>query len=261
MQKGLLSTVLVLSCVNVWAQGVSDEAVAAAANSFLTGREAVQKGDLATGVPALEKALSLNPEMFVAHYWLGLAYIQQKDSAKAIEHLQAFVKRPDANPSQATHALRNIVQLLLNEKEYAEAVPHLQRLADAEPTNADLRLQLADILFKAKDEAGGEAQLVKVTELDPKRAAPFFHLGKMAYARKDDAVAKQRLDAFVALAPEGALAGQAYFMLGQIARRANDNEAAKGYFTKYLATNPAPGPQVDAVKQFVESPAAPAPAQ
>jgi tetratricopeptide (TPR) repeat protein len=260
MHKGLLSAVLVLSCASAWAQGVSDQAMAAAASSYLTGQEAVQKGDLATGIPALEKALSLNPEMFVAHYWLGLAYLQKQEPIKATEHLQAFVQKPEADPNLAAHARLNLVSLLLKDKNFVEAAPYLQKLVEAKPDSADLRMQLADTLFKAKDEAGGEAQLVKVTELDPRRPAPFFHLGKMAYSRKDDAAAKQRLDAFVALTPEGPQAGQAYFWLGQIARRANDTEAAKGYFTKYLATNPPASPQVDGVKQFLASPTAP-PAQ
>jgi tetratricopeptide (TPR) repeat protein len=257
MRKGLLSLILVLCGTLAWAQGVSDEAVAAAANSFLTGQEAVQKGDLATGVPALEKALTLNPDMFVAHYWLGLAYLQKQDPVKAAEHLQSFVQKPEADPAQVAHARQNLVALLLKDKKFAEATPLLQKLVDAKPDDVKLRLDLAQCLLAAKDEAGAEAQLVKLMELSPKTAAFFFRAGVMAYQRKDDAAAKQRLDAFVKLTPDGAQAGQAYFMLGQIARRANDSAAAKDAFTKYLATNPPASPQVDGVKQFLAGTAAP----
>lgn len=253
MKKAMLLLFLLALTAHAGAQGVSDEATAQAVTAFTTGQEAVQKNDLATGIPALEKALALNPELFVAHYWLGLAYVAKQDPLKAAEHLGAFIQKPEADPNQVAHARNNLVVVLLRDKKYPEAAPHLQKLVEGKPDNVDLRLQLADTLFKAKDEAGAEAQLVKVTELDPKRPMPFFLLGRMAYQRKDDEVAKQRLTAFVALAAEGAQAGQAFFMLGQIARRASDNEAAKGHFEKYLATNPPAGPQVEAIKQFLAS--------
>jgi tetratricopeptide (TPR) repeat protein len=261
MRKALLSIVLVLCGTGAWAQGVSDEATAAAVISFSAGQEAVQKGDAATAIPALEKALALNPDLFVAHYWLGLAFVTKQDSVKAVEHLQIFIQKMEADTSQAAlvaHARLNLVALLLKEKKCAEAAPHLQKLVDAKPDDVKLRSDLTQCLLITKDEAGAEAQLVKLMELSPKTAPFFYRAGVMAYQRKDDAAAKQRLDAFVALTPDGAQAGQAFFMLGQIARRANDTEAAKGYFTKYLATNPPAGPQVDGVKQFLASPTAPA---
>jgi len=263
MRKGLLSLVLALCGTLAWAQGVSDQATAAAVEAFTTGQEAVQKGDFATAIPALEKALSLNPELHMAHYWLGLALVAKQEPVKAAEHLQTFIQKMEADPGQAAavaHARVNLVALLLKDKKFADATPHLQKLIAGKPDDARLRLDLAQCLIAAKDEAGAEEQLVKVMELSPKAAMPFLLAGRMAYQRKDDVAAKQRLNAFVALMSDGAQAGQAYFMLGQIARRANDNEAAKGYFTKYLATNPPASPQVDGVKQFLAgTPALPAP--
>jgi tetratricopeptide (TPR) repeat protein len=259
MRMGLLSIVLVLCGTGAWAQVVSDEATAAAVNAFSAGQEAVRKGDAATAIPALEKALALNPELYMARYWLGLAYVMKQDPVKATEQLQVFIQKMEADTTQATavaHARQNLVVLLLKDKKCAEAVPHLQKLVDAKPDDVKQRSDLAQCLFVTKDETGAEAQLVKLMELSPKTAPFFYRAGVMAYQRKDDAAAKQRLDALVALTPEGQQAGQAFFMLGQIARRANDTEAAKGYFTKYLATNPPAGPQVEKIKEFLAAPSA-----
>jgi tetratricopeptide (TPR) repeat protein len=264
MKKWLLSGLMIvtLPTAPVWAQA-SDEATLAAVQSFTAGQEAAQKSDWDTAIPALEKALSLNPELYVAHYWLGLACVAKKDSAKAIEHLDVFISKMESEPSQAAmvgHARLNLVAVLLRDKKCAEALPHLRKQVEAKPDEVKPRSDLAQCLLATKDDAGAEAQLVKLMELNPKGAPFFYQAGKMAYQRKDDAAAKQRLDAFVALTPDGPQAGQAYFLLGQIARRANDNAAAKGYFEKYLGTNPAASPQVEGVKQFLESLKAAAPA-
>ena len=263
MRKGLLSLVLALCGTLAWAQGVSDQATAAAVEAFTTGQEAVQKQDWDTAIPALEKALSFNPELFLSHFYLGAAYVAKQNAAKGIEHFQVFVERAQADPGQAANvalAQRALGLLYAKDKKWAEAVPMLHKAVQAKDEDVEARAQLAQALLQTKDDAGAEVQLVKLMQLSPKTAAFFFQAGRLAYARKDDVAAKQRLDAFVALMADGAQAGQAYFMLGQIARRANDNEAAKGYFTKYLATNPPASPQVDGVKQFLAgTPAPPAP--
>jgi tetratricopeptide (TPR) repeat protein len=250
---GLLIAVLPIS--PAWPQA-SDEATLAAVQAFSAGQEAAQKQDWDTAIPALEKALSLNPELFLAHYYLGAAYISKKDIAKGTEHFQAFVQKAESDPGQAAFVARAQRVLGLQfalDKKWAEAIPYLKKVVEAKGDDVEARARLAQALLATKDEAAAEEQLVKLMELNPKGAVFFFQAGVLAYQRKDDAAAKQRLDAFVALTPTGPQAAQAYFMLGQIARRANDNEAAKGYFEKYLATNPAPSQQVDGVKLFLDS--------
>jgi len=259
MRKGLLALIFVLCGAVAWAQGVSDEATAAAVAAFSTGQEAVQKRDWDTAIPALEKALSLNPELFLSHFYLGASYLAKQNTAQAIEHFQVFIQRAQSDAGQAanvTRAQRALGLLYAADKKWAEAIPFLKAAVAAKADDIEVRAQLAQAFIVTKDEAGAEEQLVKLMELNPKGAPFFFRAGVMAYQRKDDAAARQRLDAFVKLTPDGAQAGQAYFMLGQISRRANDSETAKAHFTKYLATNPPPGPQVEAVKQFLESPPA-----
>jgi tetratricopeptide (TPR) repeat protein len=256
MRKWLLTlTLVVLPTASLWAQA-SDEATLAAVQAFGVGQEAAQKGDWATAIPALEKAVSLNPDLFISHFYLGVGYLTKQDMVKGVEHLQAFVQKAEADPSQASNvarAQRTLALIYAKDKKWAEAVPLLKKAAEAKTDDIEVRTLLAQALIATNDNAGAEEQLVKLMELSPKAAPIFFRAGIMAYQRKDDAAAKQRLDGFVALSPDSPQAGQAYLMLGQIARRANDNDAAKGYFEKYLAANPPASPQVEGVKQFLES--------
>ncbi len=251
----LLLAIIVIPTALLRAQA-SDEATLAAVQSFTAGQAAAQKGDWDTAIPALEKALSLDSQLFMSNFYLGAAYAAKQNSAKAIENFQAFVTKAQADAAQkdnVARAERALGLLLAADKKWADAIPHLKKAVDAKSDDVEVRARLAEALLQTKDEAGAEEQLVKLMELNPKGAPAFFQAGRLAYQRKDDAAAKQRLDAFVALTPQGPQAGIAYFMLGQIARRANDNEAAKGYFEKYLGTNPPASPQVEGVKQFLES--------
>jgi tetratricopeptide (TPR) repeat protein len=251
----LLLAIIVIPTALLRAQA-SDEATLAAVQSFSAGQAAAQKQDWDAAIPELEKALSLNPDLFLSHFYLGVAYLSKQNVAKGTEHFQAFVQKAGSDPAHAanvTRAQRALGLLYAKDKKWVEAIPMLQKAVQAKDDDIEVRVQLAQALLQTKDEAGADAQLVKLMELNPKGAPFFFQAGRMAYQRKDDAAAKQRLDAFVALTPEGPQAGQAFFLLGQIARRASDSTAAKGYFEKYLATNPAASPQVEGVKQYLES--------
>jgi tetratricopeptide (TPR) repeat protein len=254
---------LVTSAANTWALQESGEATLQAVQAFTAGQEALQKNDLNTAIPLLEKAVSLNPDLFLSHWYLGIAYSKKQNTAKALEHLEAFIQKAEADSAQAANVAqaRRIVGLTLaaNEKKYAEAIPYLQKAVEANPKDAEAQFWLGLSYVATKNDEAAEAPLVKAAELDPKRAVAFFHSGRIAYDRKDYAAAKQRLDAFVAAEAEGPLANRAFFMLGKIAQDSGDNATAKTYFEKFLATNPPAGPVLDAVKQFVENQAAATP--
>ncbi len=249
-----------VSAGSAWAQ-TSDEATLAAVEAYTAGQAAAQKSDWDTAIPALEKALSLNADLFNAHYFLGFAYLAKKDPVKGADHLRAFLAKAEADPGSAdkvTRVDRQLGLLLASDKKHAEAIPYLEKALKANPADVDALLQLAVSLTSTGKEEAAEPYWAKVAELDPKRSIAFYHAGRIAYQRKDDENAKKRLDAYVGAVADGPFANKAYFMLGNVAKRANDTEAAKGYFQKYLATNPPAGPQTDAVRQYLESTPAPA---
>lgn len=58
---------------------------------FEEGTNAFNAGDLDGAIAALEQALAANPDLYKAHYTLGMAYANKQDNAKAVEHLSAFL--------------------------------------------------------------------------------------------------------------------------------------------------------------------------
>jgi tetratricopeptide (TPR) repeat protein len=256
MKKLALLLTLVLAATGARAQQPSDEAVAAAVEAYTSAQADLQKKAVDAAIPKLEKALSLNPDMTIVHFELGRAYTAKKNSQKAIEHFQIFLKRSANDPNaaaQAAMATRLVGMELANDRKYAEAVPYLTKAVTAKSDDLEARWSLAWSLVMTKDDAAAEGHLVKVMAQDPKRALAFFHAGRIAYARKDEESAKKRLEAFVALTPAGPQAGLAYYMLGAMAGKGGDTAAAKAYYGKYLGTNPPAGAQVDGVKKYLES--------
>jgi tetratricopeptide (TPR) repeat protein len=234
---------------------VSDEDTLKAVESFMAGQTALQQKDFDTAIPALEKALSFNPELYMAQLYLGQAYLAKKDTAKGLEHLKIFVDKVGNDPAMAAQvgqARGQILQLLLQEKNWPEAIPMLEERVKAQPDNVQLRKILTQGYMKTDQMPKVEEQLVKIAEISPADSNFLFKAAQMAYARKDDATAKPRLEAFVAKNPNAEEAGQAYLWLGQIAERAEDWDAAKGYYEQYMATNPT-GAAADAVKQNLEN--------
>jgi len=246
--------IILLSAASAVAM-VSDEDTLKAVESFMAGQTALQQKDFDTAIPALEKALSFNPELYMAQLYLGQAYLAKKDTAKGLEHLKIFVEKVGNDPAMAAQvgqARGQILQLLLQQKNWPEAIPMLEERVKAQPDNVQLRKILTQGYMKTDQMPKVEEQLVKIAEISPADSNFLFKAAQMAYARKDDATAKTRLEAFVAKNPDAEEAGQAYLWLGQIAERAEDWDAAKGNYEKYMATNPT-GAAADAVKQNLEN--------
>lgn len=66
------------------------------------GTMAFQNGDMDGAIAALQQALAANPELYKAHYTLGLAYTNKQDNANAAEHFRAFLEAaPPEDPDVA----------------------------------------------------------------------------------------------------------------------------------------------------------------
>jgi tetratricopeptide (TPR) repeat protein len=235
----------------------SDAATLQAVQAYTEGEQALKDGNLDKAITSFETAANLNPELVLAHFFIGSAYLQKKDFPKAVENFNAFLKAAKGNAGLAQQVavaeaeLRAIPEI--QQKKYEDAIAILKAETAAVPTDKDAFINLAKVLFQTKDMAGAEAAYLKVMQLDPSDPLPFYFTGTMAYQRQDDADATKRLEAFVALDSKSSSAGRAYFMLGTIAKRANNLDKAMEYYEKYLALDPPAGATTDAVKQLVES--------
>jgi tetratricopeptide (TPR) repeat protein len=254
MLKWTLSVILVLGAAEAFAFQ-SAEASVEAVQAYTQGYTAATQKDWATAVPLLEKAVSLNPEMFVSHFWLGVSYQAQNNVVKAGENYQAFIAKAGEDPGSANlvqHATRECGVMLAKQKKLAEAIPLLEKAVEAKGDDAEARYLLGLAMLSSENKDGAEQHFVKLMEQKPDFALPFWYAGRIAYDRKDDEAAKSRLEGFVALNPDKAQAAAAHLMLGNLALRTNDSEAALKHFEQYLEVNPT-GAQSDAVRKNVES--------
>lgn len=61
------------------------------------GANAFQAGDMDAAISAMQQALAAKPDLYKAHYTLGMAYANKQQNAKAVEHLEAFLEAAPAD--------------------------------------------------------------------------------------------------------------------------------------------------------------------
>jgi tetratricopeptide (TPR) repeat protein len=247
---------ILVALVSLLASGAAalqdDEATLAAAQAYAAGLEAQKKGDIDGMITNFEKAISLNSEMYLCHYYLGAAYQAKNDHANTIKHFKKYLERSGvaASSDQGKVANYAVGMALYKSKKTAEAVPYLRKVADAYPKDHNLHYYLA-MGLRATDEAAAEKHFAKVIELAPKAALPYYFAGTIAFKRGDHALAAKRLESFVGLKSDGAQAAGAYFILGQLAAQEQRLDQAIGYLDKCIAADPG-GSNADKAKSLLE---------
>lgn len=175
------------------------------------GAEAIRMGDMARGQERLEKALSMDPELYPAVRLLSIVYMSQKDHAKAVEFSERYLaaKPGDVNVMK----LRVDAYTALGDKEKADQA--FQELAAADPK------ALIKGLFDAGQEqfnAGNtEAALdafKKILAIDPEHGMTHYLIGLTYTNTGENAQAKTHLQKFIDLMPEHENAALAKEMLG-----------------------------------------------
>jgi len=248
-------SVLVVSLALVASGAAAQEAPGAAELNQCAA--AAQKSNWDGVIAACQKALQLMTDK--THpgpdYYLGLAYSNKKNLAKTVEHYQAFLKKSEGNKdvadAQRAVATRAVAMSLALGKKYQQAIPYLKNAILDSGDDWTLHYQLATAYLRTNDSAGAEKHFARVTQLKPDGAAAFYQAGRLAYIRQDPEAARKYLGKFVALSKGGATLTQAHYLLGDLAAKEGDNATAAEHFEKYMAGNPDPGAQTDAVQKFL----------
>jgi tetratricopeptide (TPR) repeat protein len=177
--------------------------------------KAAEKGDTA-GVTQLIGLLIKQKRYADAEIWLN-KYITQNPQdagarAQAARLLAAQGKRqeaiamlqplggPDANPA----IQRELAELYLDNKQYAEATPLLQHLLEKNPNDAQLHMDLGVALLHQLKYAEAQAELLKAVQLKPGLADAYGELAFAAQQNKNYELAIRALDARAKFLPETA---------------------------------------------------------
>lgn len=239
-----------------------------AARTYREAVKALQSGkpaDQERALQGFERALSLDPELWEAHYNAGVLLRIRGELKKALPHLvaahdqdraageplialaelkHALGEREEAadllSEYLQEHAEANSVRVALTavlreQKRYDKALSQAREALVREPANVPALLEVGRIYHAKNDLDVAELVFHKVLALDPKNATAHNDLGLLALARGDT---QSAFDAF-----EKATAADAEFVPARMNRasvllRAGDYAAARGEYEQVLHVSP-----------------------
>ncbi len=170
----------------------SAEAIAGLANVYMRAKQ------LPEAEAALRQFLRLNPGSPRARVQLGRVLVAQGKNDEGLVELTAALESAPGDSA----ALQELAQLSFAAKSYEKAASFYQRLAEAEPRNAEYRHGLGASLMKLGRYPQAEQQLVAAVSLKADMPEAYMDLAAAAYENKNYAVTIQALDARARYQPD-----------------------------------------------------------
>jgi cytochrome c-type biogenesis protein CcmH/NrfG len=146
---------------------------------------------------ALQAFVAENPDEAGAYFNLGLIYDRRQDWEKASA---SYLKAAELKPEMANASV-GAAAALINARESARAIEVLEAALEANPGHASLQSLLALARYNEGDMEEAAALYEKVRQAMPGNPEPLYYLGMIAVQqnRPDDAVAL--LEEFLSLEP------------------------------------------------------------
>ncbi len=221
----------------------------AGAKDFLAGQEAIKTNNFDAAIPAFEKALAANPDLFASNYFLGWSYKAKQNWEKCGVNFETFLRKVGTDPKAAEqigHSNREGGLCYARAESTAKAIPLLQKAAAAKPTDKEVQFLLGVALMRENREVEAEQAFAKVIQLDPALQRAYYYAGRINFNQQKWDEASQRLEKYLELGPDDAFAPDAHFMVGsnaiRMAEGSTDPKAlqqkASDHLTKFLAAKP-----------------------
>ncbi len=153
-------------------------------------------------------------------FWfvLGLGYLKLEQPRKAIEPLRRAAELEPSNPD----VRRELAQALWTSREFEAAIPILQELVKAAPENADWQFELGDGLCATGRPEDGVPHLQRAVEIAPNLLPAQAKLGEALLHAGDAAAAIPHLQLAESLDTDGSI----HFQLATAYRRIGKAELA-----------------------------------
>jgi len=225
------------------------EAHAARADAqFNWGRWLVKTGQPGEAIAPLTKALAINGSFAEGHYLLASAYREIGENGKALEQQrlferhrknQLFVDDPERRALQALNSTDRPdlleAQKLMQAGRYDEAIVHLTRALEINPSRATTYANLVMLYGQKGDAASARNYYQAGTGVDPDDARLHFQYGNLKLAQRAYDEAAQLLERALALDPTFA---DAAAQLGTARQALGDNTGAAAAFRQALEADP-----------------------
>ncbi len=190
----------------------------------------IKQGKVQKAIKLAKRLIQKNPKNYIAHYYLGKAYL--KDNKHELAILE--YKNVDSNAlfGEGIDELdfrKEYSELLLKYNQQNEALKNFLLLTKLEPKNAENFYQAGHIyeLQNRYDIALGFMQ--KAVMLNKKHARAHAEIGLMLYRTKQFKEAKKEIDVALKLSPE---TYSSYYYLGKILKDNKDLQGAIKAFEK-----------------------------
>jgi len=167
---------------------------------LLKGKLHLLRGEAAPAIAAFETAVDWEPNLPMAHYLLGVAYLTANHTHLAVRHfMQALILDVHQVDSEMILAA---VYYRLEELEKAEA--HLLRLVERVPENVQVRLLLGAVSLEKGDLAGAMEAFHIAELLAPKDPAPRFMKALVLEKAGEKGLAGEQMEGLLAKFPDKA---------------------------------------------------------
>ena len=199
---------------------------------FAQGQLAYLRGDYPNALVAFNKARLTDPNMVVAQYGLGNAYLATNPPQEAFK---AYQRASDLDPtlalaykgsgdaltkqgkskealnfygkakslgSTSTATSSNSVTSLMKRKRWPEALKELLEISKTDP-NVNVFINIGDCYFEMKQPLSAAQAYRKATEVDPQSALAAFRYGAMMFQLREYATAMEALERALALDQSG----------------------------------------------------------
>ncbi|MBI3404802.1 MAG: sulfatase-like hydrolase/transferase [Acidobacteria bacterium] len=199
------------------ASGVDPRSRISIANDMHDANIAIENGEQVKAIPVLERIVKSEPQIQIAHYYLGMAYARDKAYARAVPELRKAI---EMNPNMIL-AHFEIGLALFETGDLQTALKHFEIVVDKNPNWGDARFSLASIQARTDHITEAAANLVLVVEQNPNHYRGNLLLGRILSLRGQNDVAVPYLEKAVSVNPESPEAhsflADAYGKLGRAA--------------------------------------------
>lgn len=190
----------------------------------------IKQGKTQNAIKLAKQILAKDPKNYMAHYYLGKAYVKENKTELAIiEYKNVNENALFGEGLDELAFRREYSQLLLKYNQQNEALKNFLLLTKLAPQDADNFYQVGYIYEQQNryDLALGFMQ--KCAMLDKKHARAHAEIGLMLYRTKQFNEAKKEIDLALKLSPE---TYSSYYYLGKILKDAKDLQGAIKAFEK-----------------------------